>query len=489
MLAGFTQQGTTSDRNGVAGQGFPLGSGLSDVSVAAIITPLRMQPGGINRLHSYLARAMYDYDGKYLASVSFRADGSSRFAKGNQWGYFPSASFGWNIHKESFMADAKTLTALKLRASYGFTGDQEIGDYQNKPLWQPAVYNGQSGLKPKLIVDPNLTWQKNKGVNVGIDFEFWGGILNGSADYFVNTRTDLLNYVPVAGTTGFATLLTNGGQVEDKGFEFNITSRNINQKDFRWTTNFNITFQKNTLLKTPVDDQLLSAYSDINPTHILKEGKPVGSFWGIKFLGVDPQTGDATFEDLDKNGSIDDNDAQILGHARPDWYGGLTNNLRYKNIELMIAAQFSKGNKVYNLIRPVYENLGYSNDGGLDQVYANNSVNSLKRWQNPGDVTDIPRPSFVTKNYIENSSQFIEDASFFRIRTISLTYTFPKAKLKVLSGLQVYAQVQNAFLFTKYIGFDPEVSSNGGNIDRTAGVDYAAYPPARTFTFGANINF
>ncbi len=487
-LAGFTQQGTTSDRNATSGQGFPLGSGLSDVSVAAIITRTPVAPGGNNRLHSYLARVTYDYDGKYLASVSIRADGSSRFTEGKQYGYFPSFSAGWNINRENFMENSKTLTALKLRASYGFTGDQEIGDYQNKPLWQPAIYNGQSGLKPKLITDPNLTWQKNRGLNVGIDFELWNGIISGSSDYFVNTRTDLLNYVPIAGTTGFATLLTNGGEVEDKGFEFNVTSRNIGTTNFKWTTNFNITFQTNTLLKTPIDNQLLSAYNDLNPTHILKVGQPVGSFWGVKYTGVNAQTGDATFEDLDKNGTIDANDAQILGKARPDFYGGLTNSFRFKNFDLMIAAQFSSGNKVYNLIRPVYENLGYSNDGGLGQVYANNSVNSLKRWQKPGDVTDVPRASFVNKNYIENSSMFVEDASFFRIRTVNIGYTFSKKSIKVLSGLHIYAQVQNLFVFTKYKGFDPEVSSNGGNIDRTAGVDYAAYPPARTFTFGFNLN-
>ncbi len=487
-LAGFTQQSSTSDRNAVSGQGFPLGSGLSDVSVAAIITRTPVPPGGNNRLHSYLARLTYDYNNKYLASFVIRSDGSSRFPAGKQYGYFPSFSVGWNMNKENFMQSSNTITALKLRASYGFTGDQEIGDYQNKPLWQPAIYNGQSGLKPKLITDPNLTWQKNRGVNVGIDFELWTGVISGSADYFVNTRTDLLNYVPIAGTTGFATLLTNGGEVEDKGFEFNVTTRNINTANFRWSTNFNITYQKNTLLKTPIDNQLLSAFNDLNPTHILKVGQPVGSFWGVKFTGVNPQTGDATFEDLDKNGVIDADDAQILGKARPDFYGGLTNNLRYKNIDLMIATQFSVGNKVYNLIRPVWENLGYSNGGGLGQVYANNSVNSLNRWQKAGDITDVPRPSFITKNYIENSSMFVEDASFFRIRTVNIGYTFSKKTLKFLTGLRVYAQVQNLLVFTKYKGFDPEVSSNGGNIDRTAGVDYAAYPPARTFTFGFNLN-
>jgi len=489
LLAGYTQQGTTSDRNASAGQGFPLGSSLTDVSVAAIITRIPVAPGGNHRLHSYLTRLNYDYDGKYLLSATFRADGSSRFQQGKQFGYFPSISGGWNVHKEKFMDNSKVLTALKLRASYGYTGDQEIGDYQNKPLWQPAVYNGQSGLSPLLIVDPNLTWQKNKGFDAGIDFEFLGGIISGSTDYFLNTRTDLLNYVPIAGTTGFATLLTNGGSVQDKGWEFNVTSRNISNKNFKWTTNFNITFQKNTLLKTPVNNQLLSAFNDLSPTHILQVGQPIGSFWGIKYLGVNKQTGDPIYQDLNKDGVINASDAQILGHARPDYYGGITNNFKYKNLELTIAAQFSEGNKVYNLIRPVWENLGYSNSGGLTSVYANNSLYSLKRWQKPGDVTDVPRFSFINKNYIENSSMFLEDASFFRIRTVNLSYTFNKKMIKFINNVQIYVQVQNLYVFTKYKGFDPEVSSNGGNLDKTAGVDYAAYPQARTVTFGLNLSF
>ena len=489
VLTGFTQQGTTSDRISTAGQGFPLGSSLTDVSVAAIITRIPVAPGGNNRLHSYLARLTYDFDGKYLFSAVMRSDGSSRFQQGKQFGYFPSISAGWNLHKEKFMENSRMLTALKLRASYGFTGDQEIGDYQNKPLWQPAVYNGQSGLRPKLIVDPNLTWQKNKGFDAGVDFEFLGGIISGSADYFINTRTDLLNYVPVAGTTGFATLLTNGGSVEDKGWEFNVTSRNINTRNFKWTTNFNITYQKNTLLKTPINDQLLNAFNDLSPTHILQVGQPVGSFWGIKYQGVNKQTGDPIFQDINKDGVINSNDAQLLGHARPDYFGGITNSFKYKNLELMVATQFSLGNKVYNLIRPVWENLGYSNGGGVSQVYANNSTYSLNRWQKPGDVTDVPRFSFINKNYIENSSMFLEDASFFRIRTVNLSYTFNKKIVKFVNNVQVYAQVQNLYVFTKYKGFDPEVSSNGGNLDRTAGVDYAAYPQARTITFGLNLSF
>jgi TonB-dependent starch-binding outer membrane protein SusC len=277
--------------------------------------------------------------------------------------------------------------------------------------------------------------------------------------------------------------------VEDKGFEFSLNSKNIWNNKFRWTTNFNISYQKNTIKKLPVDGELVSAYNDIAPTHIMKVGESVGTFWGVKYLGVNEQTGDAMFDDINKDGVIDFNDAQIIGKARPDYYGGLTNNFKYGNFDFLIACQFSIGNEVYNLIRPVYENLGYSNDGGLDQVFANNSTHSLDRWRKPGDKTDVPRFAFVEKNYFENSSMFVENASFFRFRTVNLGYTFNKQKLHNIASLRLYAQVQNLFVFTNYSGFDPEVSSTGGSNDRTAGVDYAAYPQPRVFTFGLTASF
>ena len=488
VLVGFSQQESKNERSSIAGQGFPLGSGLTNISSAALITGAA-QNGSSWRLHSFLGRLNYDFNGKYLASFTFRADGSSRFAAGNRYGFFPSASFGWNLDKEAFMADAKVLTALKLRASYGYTGDQEIGDYQNISLWQPGRYDGQSGLRPRNIADPNLTWQKNKSFNIGADYEFLGGVIGGSIEYFVANRTDLLSNIPIAGTTGFATLTTNGGEVQDKGWEFSLTSKNIWTKKFRWSTSFNISYQKNTIKKLPVDGELLSAYNDIAPTHIMKVGESVGTFWGVKYTGVNTENGDAEFDDINKDGVIDFNDAQIIGKARPDFYGGLTNNFKYGNLDFMIACQFSTGNDVYNLIRPVYENLGFSNDGGLDQVFANNGTNVLHRWRKPGDKTDVPRFAFVEKNYFENSSMFVEDASFFRIRTVNLGYTFNKQKIHFINSLRLYAQVQNLLVLTNYSGFDPEVSSTGGNNDRTAGVDYAAYPQPRVFTFGLNLSF
>lgn len=256
----------------------------------------------------------------------------------------------------------------------------------------------------------------------------------------------------------------------------------------------NASYVKSTIKSLYRDGELVSAYSDLFPTHILKVGEAPGSFWGAKYLGVNTETGDPMYEDLNKDGAIDDNDNQILGKATPDFYGGWTNDFKYKNFDLSIVSQFSVGNKVYNLIRTTYQTLGWS-DGGWDenndlyQVYANNATIVNDRWKKPGDKTDIPRASLVFANYMQNSSQFIEDASFFRVRTLSLGYTLrPKTK-KAFNSLRMYVQVQNLAILTGYYGFDPEVSSTGGSSETTAGVDYAAYPQARTLTFGVNFNF
>lgn len=491
LLLGYTLQESKTRRNSISGEGFPLGSGLQNVGSAAVITG-GTALGTSWGLLSYIGRVNYDYKSKYLLSASIRADGSSRFSKNNKYGYFPSLSLGWRITQESF-AKSDLLTDLKLRFSYGLTGDQEIGDYQYISFWQPSRYNGQSGLRPRNIADPDLSWQANQMLNAGIDYEFWQGRLSGSLEYFSSTRSKLLSEDLVPGTTGFATITRNSGEIRNSGLEFAISAAVLN-KSLKWTSSFNFTYLKNEVLKLSSDGQLLSAFNDLPPTHILKVGQPVGSFWGIKYLGVDPQTGDPMFEDINGDGIIDNDDSQIIGKAMPDFFGGWNNTLSYRNFDLNLITQFSIGNKVYNLIRPVYQNLGWSDEGWdennvLHQIYANNAAYVKVRWEKPGDQSDIPRASLVIHNYIENSSMFVENASFFRFRTLSLGYTFRPQGRHWFENARLYVQVQNLYVITKYKGFDPEVSSNGGNIDRTAGVDYAAYPPARTWMLGVNIGF
>ena len=251
--------------------------------------------------------------------------------------------------------------------------------------------------------------------------------------------------------------------------------------------NFNATWIHNEIKSLNSDGVYLNAYDDLEATHILQIGHPVGSFLGLKYLGVDPETGDVQFEDFNEDGNIDYDDAQIIGKAMPDLYGGLTNVFKWKNLDFSIFSRFSLGNQVYNLIRGTTENLGWSNDGGLSSIYANNTLNVRDRWKKPGDEAEYGRASFINLNLGLNSSQMVENASFFRIQNINAGYSLPSPGK--FSSVRIYAEVQNLWILTSYKGFDPEVSSNGGLADRTAGVDYGAYPSARTFLMGLSLKF
>ncbi|NNV57324.1 SusC/RagA family TonB-linked outer membrane protein [Limnovirga soli] len=493
VLGGFSVQSSKINASSIRGQGFPAGSGLQNISSASSITAASDINTGWG-LVSFLARANYSYDSKYLLSASARYDGSSRFNPSGRWGVFPAVSAGWVLTREAFLDHSKWLTNLKIRASYGLTGDQEIGNFQYLSYWSPGRYDGYAGLRPRNLGNNDLTWQRNKMFNIGADFEIAKGKFSGSVEYFKGNRTKLLANAVLPATSGFSSLTINSGNVENSGVEFSLNAYVIKKKDFNWNASFNISFIKNRIKSLYSDNELINAYTDLFPTHILKVGEAVGSFWGIQYDGVDPQTGDPIYNDLNKDGVIDDADSRVLGKATPDFFGGLTNDFRYKNWDMSIATQFSVGSKVYNLIRATYQTLGWSDqgwdeNGDLYQVYANNAAIVNNRWKNPGDKTDIPRASLIFQNYLQNSSQFIEDASFFRIRTVNLGYNIRPKSRKVFSSLRVYAQVQNLFVLTNYYGFDPEVSSNGGDAEQTAGVDYAAYPQARTITFGVNLNF
>jgi TonB-dependent starch-binding outer membrane protein SusC len=482
-LAGYSVQSSVYSNSKTTAQGFPEGSGLENISSASTVTSSTAQSFGWGLL-SYIGRVNYDYDGKYLLSASLRYDGSSRFPPGSQWGTFPAFSAGWVLSKEPFLSESKTLTNLKLRASFGQTGDQEIGDFQYQAYWDPARYDGQAGLSPYSIGDPNLTWQRNQMTDIGVDYEFWNGRLSGSVDVFTGNRTKLLTQGVLPSTSGFSSQTINYGNIQNRGLEFSVIAYPFRSPDFTWSIGFNLSFLQDKILSLYTNNELLSAYSDLFPTHILQVGQAEGTFWGYKYLGVDPQTGNPNYSP----------DEQVLGKATPDYFGGITNDFKYHNWDLNISCQFSEGNKVYNLIRTTYQTLGWS-DGGWDannnlyQVYANNATIVNQRWEKPGDITNIPRASLIFPNYVQNSSQFIEDASFFRIRNVNLGYTFKPRHPGVYRSLRIYLQVQNLAVFTKYYGFDPEVSSNGGGNPETAGVDYAAYPQARTTTFGVDFNF
>lgn len=494
-LGGFSMQGTRSNQTSLVGIGFPPGSGLQTISSAASVQgrPVDEYPAYWG-IASFIGRINYGYDSRYLFSLSARYDGSSRFNPDGRWGLFPAVSAGWVISREKFFGTSKWLSSLKLRFSYGLTGDQEIADFDYRSNWTGAVYDGVSGLRPRNLGNADLTWQRNKMLNFGADFEIWNGKMSGSIEYFRGNRTELLTQALLPATSGFPGITSNAGNILNAGVEFSLNAYIVKNSKFTWNTSFNFTYLKNEILSLYQDGEQLSAYRDLFPTHVLQVGESLGSFIGVEYLGVDPDTGDPVFNDLNKDGVIDESDEKVLGKAIPDWFGGWTHNFQYKNWDASIVTQFSVGNDVYNLIRATYQTGGWSDEGwdedyNLFQVYANNATIINDRWRNPGDQTDVPRASLVFQNYLQNSSMFLEDASFFRFRTVSLGYTIrPKTK-KVFNNLRLYLQVQNLAVITGYYGFDPEVSSNGGDAPETAGIDYAAYPQARTITFGVNFNF
>ena len=493
ILLGYTLQQSKSERSAIGGNGFPIVPGkVFNTLAASNVFPIPVIPATGWGLVSYIARANYDFKGRFIAAASLRVDGSSRFPTDNRYATFPSLSLGYRLISSENAKQA--FTDLKLRGSYGITGDQEIGDFQNRAFWRPVRYNGVSGLLPRNIVDQKLRWQENTMANIGIDYELWKGRVSGSLEVFQGKKKGLLSEDVIPGTTGFPTVTRNSGEVKNSGIEFSVVATPVNTGKFRWQSSFNITFLKNEITKLSVDSQLVSAYVDLAPSHMLAIGQPIGSFWGLKATGVDPATGDLMHEDVNKDGLIDGNDAQIIGKAQPTFFGGFNNSFFFHNFDLNIITQFSYGNSVFNLIRSTSNSLGYS-AGGWDEnynlltVYANNTkAMNNNRWQKPGDVTDVPRASLLINQIPSNSSYFLEDASFIRIRTLSLGYTIRNGG-KFCDNARIYAQIQNPFVFTKYSGFDPEVSSTGGNNDKTAGVDFAAYPQARTYMLGFNVNF
>lgn len=500
ILAGYSQQSSKIEQSAEEGLGFPQTGNVQNINNAAVsYNILEPYPLQYEALRSFLSRVNYDYDSKYLLSFIIRADGSSKFSPGHQWGYFPSVSAGWNLSQESFLTNVREINSLKLRASYGLSGQQDnVPNYQNYPYWGTGKYNGSAGFVPyNVLAQTPLTWQNNTTFNIGADFDLFNHFINGSVEYFISDQNKLLNQEQIPGTSGFEWAYANSGKIEDKGLEIQVATNNIKTTNFTWTSSFNISFLKNTIKSLAVDNQYVYSYTDQNATNILKVGQPVGTFLGVPFAGVDPANGDALYYAADGSKERADQvnftrDAKTIGSPRPKFYGGFNNDFKYKKFDLQVATQFSYGNKVFNLIRTTYESLGWSSASTpagayLGGVYANNDTRVLGAWSHPGQITDIPRPSFLLQNYFPNSSEFVENGSFLKIRTVNLGYNF--GKTKYFSNLRIYAEAQNLLTVTKYIGFDPEVSSTGGGNDQTAGIDYAAYPPARTFSLGLDIKF
>jgi TonB-linked SusC/RagA family outer membrane protein len=466
----------------IKGSGFP-DNALQELASAAITTG--QTAFSSYSLVSFFGGANYSLLNRYALDVNLRADASSRFGKNNRWGLFPSIGASWTISEESWLKNAKFIDGLKIKASIGWTGNQNIDDFASLGLWNGGgVYNDQSGVLHTQLANPELKWETTRQWNVGLEGSFLNGRISFEVDVYNKYTYDLLLSTPIPGKTGFSSTYSNLGEMSNNGVEFQITTKNIQKKDFNWETSFNIAHNANLIERLPV------SFSQYDRDWVrLEEGKPMYSFWLYKQLYVDPQTGNAVYDDVNDDSKITVADRQIVGDAWPDFTGGLRNAFRWKNIDLSLFFYFSVGNDVFNMNRFFQEH------GGMRGTNWGLLKSQMDRWQKPGDVTDIPKASTLanadgSSNNGFASSRFLEDGSFLRLRNVSLGYTFPK-KLVTKAGierLRIYVNATNLFTITGYSGADPEGNTAADYTHGTVqGLDFAIPPQPRQVVFGASL--
>jgi len=452
---------------------------------------------------SYLARVNYSYKGKYLFSLAGRVDGSSRFGENNKYALFPSGSIAWRAGEEDFIKNLDLFSNLKVRGSFGYTGNQEIGLYNSLPTLGTTTYefggNLVKGFRPNKIPNPDLRWEKTAQFDMGIDIGILNNRLRATADFYYKKTSDLIYGVAVPWVSGFGTMIQNIGSMENKGFELEISSDNL-KGALSWTTDFNIAINRNKILELGGED-----YKDIGrgdgglktgPIHRMYVGKPIGTFYGYVFDGIFQNeqelaagpagttnwVGGRRYKDISGPDGVPDGkvdatyDRQIIGNALPDFTGGMSNNFSYKGIDLNIFLQWSVGNDIAN-----YNAIEGELPSGGQNVYRE----LLNRFtpENPSNIYPI-----ATKNRSAVfSDRYVEDGSYLKIKTITLSYNFPSLKVQHIGSLKVYCTLQNFFTFTNYKGFDPEVSYRGAS-NLEIGEDFGTYPQSKTVLFGLKID-
>ncbi|TYZ14285.1 TonB-dependent receptor [Hymenobacter lutimineralis] len=478
LLLGQGLQSDTNGRTFAQGTGFP-NNAFKEISAASVTSSTRNWSG--YRLASFFGRADYNFDDRYLLNVSFRADGSSRFGKKNQWGYFPSVGAAWRVKQESFLRDVPVLSDLKLRASYGLTGNQNgIGNFAARGLWNGgANYLGAAGIAPQQLANADLKWEQTSQANVGVDVAFWDGrvALEFNA-YYKYTKNGLIQLTKPA-TTGFPYYWANAVEVSNKGVEFALNTVNVRQADFSWNTSFNIASNANNIEKLATPTKFGS-----RDLILQQEGHPLYSFWVYKQLEVDPETGNAVYDDVNRDGKITAADRQIVGSIWPKFFGGLNNTFTYRGFDASVLVAFQYGNKVYNHNRFFGEGGGARDEARV--IFASN----LDRWQRPGDQTDVPRPDGINvNNYLDGGSRWLEDGSFIRLRNVSVGYTLPERLTRGLHGssIRVYAQGTNLALLTNYSGLDPESAASSDANQQ--GIDLGTPPQPRSLQIGISATF
>ncbi len=487
-IAGFTYQDFIATSLSGAGTGF-----LSDATETYNLSSARIPgiPGsGYSKsvLLSYLGRLNYSYNNRYLFTVSFRTDGSSKYSKGNKWGYFPSGAFAWKLKEEGFLKDASFITDLKLRASWGVTGSQAINAYatlnnlySGKTVFGDALY---TTFAPSTTLPGNLKWETTEQTDIGVDAAIWENRIRITADYYIKNTSDLLNTVQLPSSLGFSRTIQNVGEIRNQGLEFSINA-NILDGIFKWNVDGNITFNKSKVIKLYDGQDILGGYVDMlvfaDNANLLREREGVSAFYGYMEDGYD-EKGNIKYRDTNNDGTINQNDKMIIGNPNPDFIYGLNSGMSFKSFELSMFFQGAQGNDLVNIS---------SVDNALVYGYGDNLLREVLYDHWTPTNTNAKYPKITRNQSMRFSDRLVEDGSYLRLRNVELAYNVPFSKWQTnwIRTAKVYASGQNLFTKTNYSGWDPEVNSQGGSNSIAQGIDHYSYPTAKSITFGVRVGF
>lgn len=463
---GFTGYGLTGNLQNEAG----ITPGSATNGYIPVVTGNVTQ----NALTSYFTNITYGFRDRYFVNVGVRRDGSSRFGAENRYANFGSIGASWIISDEAFMEriTGGFLTFLKLKASYGTVGNQEgIGNFSSRELFGTSTYDGRVGPVLSQLANPELRWEQKNMFNTGVEFAFFNNRISGSVEYYDNITTALFLNDQLSRTTGFASINRNIGRLQNRGYEFGLKTTNIKWGDFTWRTDLNFTINRNKILElTPTTPK----EGIIAGTGITQVGYPINSYFLVEYVGVNPQNGNSQYRKItgEVTETYDPNDKVILGTSDAPYFGGINNTFSFRGFEVSAFFSYLFGNKVYNNDIANVEDPSY---------YFDSISESLKtEWRSPGDITMIPR---ADQEMQRNTTRFLEEGKFLRLRNAMVSYSFPKAmvnRLK-LANLRMFVQGQNLLTFSKFRGFDPELAAGS--------LTGAQYPALRTVTFGLNIGF
>jgi TonB-dependent starch-binding outer membrane protein SusC len=440
------------------------------------------------KLLSYLSRLNYELDGKYLLTLSFRGDGSSRYSKGNKWGYFPSGAVAWRFSDEDFMSGLSFLSDSKVRVGYGESGSTSISPYYTLDM----LTSGKTGFQddqytyfaPGTRLPGSLRWETTRQIDFGLDLGFIDNRLRLTVDYYVKNTRDLLNTVQLPVSLGYSNTVRNIGEIRNSGLELQADA-NIIDRAFKWNVSANISFNKNSVVKLYEGQDIRGSVFGVNVANdyinLLREGSPISAFYGYKLAGFD-ESGHYTYQDLNGDGEVNADDKTWIGNPNPDFIYGLNSNLSYKNFDLNIFIQGSQGNDIYALSM-VNQNYKWYIGYNLSREVLND------HWS--PENTDAKYPNIDQTFSTEMADNFVYNGSYLRLKNIGLAYNFPVAdnSMNWIKGGQVYVSGQNLLTLTSYPWWDPEVNSRGGSNSINQGIDYYSYPTSKGYTIGVKLSF